>query len=79
VPPREFLKSWQQSASLAEVSAEVRRKKNAFRVRAHHCRQLGIPSNELPEVVIEPTDWGELADHAAELVVAQRELMAAGE
>jgi hypothetical protein len=79
VPPREFIKAWQESSSVAEVAQKVRSKKNACRVRAYRYRQRGIPLKEFPFVEIEPTNWDELADYAAELVTEQVEATATGE
>lgn len=67
VSPREFIRAWQGSSSVAEVAQKVRSKKNAVRVRAYRYRKLGIPLKVFPEVEIEPTDWDELARYAAEL------------
>ena len=67
VSPREFIKAWQESDSVAEVAQKVRGKKNAVRVRACRYRKLGIPLREFPPQVVEPTDWEELARYAAEL------------
>jgi hypothetical protein len=68
IPPREFIRVWQTSASVAEVAAKVRSKKNACRVRAYRYRQRGVPLKEFPPVEIEATDWDELAEYAASLV-----------
>lgn len=68
VSPREFIRIWQQSESLAEVAMKVRRNKNACRVRAHRYRELGVPLKEFPVVVIEPPDWDELAEYAESLI-----------
>lgn len=67
VGPREFVKAWQESSSVAEVASKVRSKKNAVRVRAFRYRQRGIPLKVFPPVEVEPTDWDELAEYAAHL------------
>ena len=54
--PRDFIRVWQESSSLAEVAAKVRRKKNACRVRAFRYRELGVPLKEFPPVEIELPD-----------------------
>ena len=79
VSPREFIKAWQESSSIAEVASKVRSKKNACRVRGHRYRQRGIPLKEFPPVEFEPTDWDELAEYAAELLADQVESTPAGE
>jgi hypothetical protein len=71
VSPREFIKAWQESNSVAEVAQKVRAKKNAVRVRAFRYRQLGIPLKEFPPVEYEPTDWGQLAQYAEDLLDEQ--------
>jgi hypothetical protein len=68
VSPREFIRVWQTSASVAEVASKVRRKKNACRVRAFRYRQLGVPLKEFPPVEVELPDWDELAEYAASLL-----------
>jgi hypothetical protein len=68
VSPREFIRVWQTSASVAEVASKVRRKKNACRVRAYRYRQLGVPLKEFPPVEVELPDWDELAEYAASLL-----------
>src|SRR5262245_14367174 len=65
---RQFVESWQTPSSLAEVAMKARMKKSACRVRASRYRQLGIPLKEFPPVIIEPTNWSELAEYAAHLV-----------
>jgi hypothetical protein len=70
IPPREFITVWQGASSLAEVAQKVRRSKNACRVRAYRYRQFGVPLKEFPPVVVEPPDWGELAEYAASLLPA---------
>src|SRR5262245_43093980 len=73
VPPRQFIKIWQEAVSLGEVAAKVRRNKNACRVRAFRYRQLGVPLKEFPPTELEPTDWEELGAYAASLLPAGRE------
>ena len=68
VTPRQFIKAWQESSSVAEVAAKVRSKKNACRVRAFRYRKLGVPLKVFPVVEVELPDWDELAQYAAELV-----------
>jgi hypothetical protein len=68
VAPRQFIKVWQQSATLAEVASKLRMKKNTCRVRAGRYRQVGVPLKEFPPVEIEMPDWSELAEYAAELL-----------
>jgi hypothetical protein len=68
VSPREFIKAWQESSSVAEVAQRIRSKKNACRVRAFRYRQEGVPLKVFPEVIIEPTDWDELSRFAAGLL-----------
>jgi len=68
VAPREFIRIWQLSSSLAEVAAQVRAKKNACRVRAFRYRRLGVPLKEFAAVEIPLTDWGELAMYAEGLL-----------
>jgi hypothetical protein len=68
IPSREFIRVWQGAASLAEVAQKVRRNMNACRVRAYWYRRHGVPLKEFPPVVVEPTDWGELAEYAASLL-----------
>jgi hypothetical protein len=67
VAPREFIRIWQTSSSVAEVASKVRRTKNACRVRAFHYRERGVPLKDFPPVEIEPPDWDELAEYAREL------------
>jgi hypothetical protein len=71
VSPRQFVTIWQESSSLAEVAAKVRRKKNACRVRAFRYRKLGVPLKVFPPVEFPETDWEELARYAAELVAGE--------
>src|SRR4029079_1471264 len=68
VSPREFIRAWQESSSLAEVAQRVRGKKNACRVRAYRYRQEGGPLKAFPVVEVEPPDWDELAEFAASLL-----------
>ena len=68
VTAREFIRIWQTSNSVAEVAMNVRRKKNAVRVRAFRYRGMGIPLKEFPPVDVELPDWDELADYAASLI-----------
>ena len=68
VSPREFIRIWQAAESVAEVAMQVRRSKNACRVRAFRYRELGVPLKEFPPVIIEPPDWDELAEYAKSLV-----------
>jgi len=68
VSPREFIRIWQESESVAEVAMKVRRTKNACRVRAFRYRELGVPLKEFPLVLWEPPDWGELAEYAESLL-----------
>jgi hypothetical protein len=70
IPPRELIRVWQGATSLAEVAQRVRRSKNACRVRAYRYRRLGVPLKEFPPVVVEPSDWDELAAYAASLLPA---------
>ena len=56
--PREFVRAWQQSSSVAEVAEKVRTSPNACRVRAYRYRQRGVPLKELPSC---PT-WDDLAE-----------------
>jgi hypothetical protein len=69
--PREFVKVWQESASLAEVAAKTRTNKDACRVRAYRYRRLGVPLKEFPPVVHEVTDWDALAQFAVDLAAGQ--------
>jgi hypothetical protein len=78
VTPRQFIKTWQESSTVAEVAAKVRRKKNACRVRAFRYRKLGVPLKEFPPVIIEPSDWSELAEYAQSLL-EQRKANGTGE
>jgi hypothetical protein len=70
VSPREFIKAWQESSSVAEVASKVRSRKGAVRVRTYRYRQKGIPLKVFPPVEVEPTDWDELARYAEELLDA---------
>jgi hypothetical protein len=67
VSPREFIRVWQTSASVAGVAVRVRRRKNACRVRAYRYRQMGVPLKEFPPVEVELPDWDELAEYAPSL------------
>jgi hypothetical protein len=79
VSPREFIRVWQTSASVAEVASKVRRKKNACRVRAYRYRQMGVPLKVFPPVEVELPDWDELADYAASLLPDGEARKAAGQ
>ena len=79
VGPREFIRAWQESGSVAEVAQKVRARKNTVRVRAFRYRGLGIPLKVFPPVEVEPIDWDELARYAAELVGAGADPTAGGE
>lgn len=68
VSARDFIGIWQTSSSIAEVARKCGAGKNACRVRCYRYRQMGIPLKEFPVVVVEPTDWHELADYAASLL-----------
>ena len=67
VSPREFIRHWQQSTSVAEVAQKCRMKKNAVRVRACRYRQWGVPLKQFPPVEIVLPDWDELAEYAESL------------
>ena len=71
VTPREFVKAWQESSSVAEVAAKVRRKKSACKVRAFRYRRMGVPLKEFPPVQLPETDWEELSQYAAALLSEQ--------
>lgn len=71
VSPREFIKAWQESSSVAEVAAKVRIKKSAVRVRAYRYRQKGVELKEFPPVEIEEIDWDELAEYAESVLPEQ--------
>ncbi len=68
IPPKQFIKVWQESTSVAEVAVKLRRKKNACRVRAFRYRKLGVPLKEFPPVEIKLPDWSELAEYARSLL-----------
>jgi hypothetical protein len=68
IAPKEFIRVWQESESLADVAMKVRRTKNACRVRAFRYRGLGVPLKEFPPVIWEPPDWSELAEYAESLL-----------
>jgi len=68
LPPREFIKIWQTSDSVAEVAQKARRRKGACRTRACRYRQRGVPLKEFPVVEWLPPDWGELAEYGASLL-----------
>ena len=65
--PREFVKAWQESSYVREVARKVGSTKAACSRRAYRYRQMGVPLKSMWDVVIEPTDWDELADYAREL------------
>jgi hypothetical protein len=68
VPPREFVRIWQTSATVAEVARKVGRTKNACRVRAYRYRTWwGVPLKDFPPIEVELTDWDELAEYAETL------------
>src|SRR5271156_3318480 len=80
VSPREFIKAWQESSSVAEVAQKVRSKKNDCRDRAYRYRELGIPLKEIPtSPPSEPIDWAVLAEYAAELIAEQVDPTATGD
>jgi hypothetical protein len=68
VTPRDFITAWQRSNSVAEVSRKTGLSKNAVRTRACRYRQLGVPLKQFPAIVVEPTDWDELAEFAESLL-----------
>ncbi len=70
--PREFIKTWQESSSVAEVARKLDCTGNAVRVRAYRYRLRGIPFKEFPPVEIELPDWPALARYAEELVPADQ-------
>jgi hypothetical protein len=71
--PREFIKAWQESSSLAEVASKTSTNKNACRVRAWRYQNLyGVPLKVFaPVEPPPPTDWGELAEYAVQFVGRQ--------
>jgi hypothetical protein len=73
VSPREFIRVWQQSNSVAEVAQKVRRNKSACRVRAHRYRRRGVPLKEFPAPVYMTTEefWDDLIQYAASLLPAE--------
>jgi len=66
--PREFVRAWQQSSSVAEVAEKVRASLNACRVRAYRYRLRGVPLKKLPP---SPT-WEDLANYAKEVLPNRR-------
>jgi len=68
VDPRKFIEVWQTSNSVAEVASRTRIEKGSCKVRAYRYRQKGVPLKEFPPVVVEETNWEELADYARKLV-----------
>jgi hypothetical protein len=78
VSPREFIRAWQGSTSVAEVAQKTRAKKNAVRVRALRYRRLGVPLKDFPPVEYEEIDWDELARYAAGLVGDKPSVEASG-
>ncbi len=68
VPPKEFVRVWQTSKTVAEVAQRLRAKKGTCRVRAFRYRKMGVPLKVYPPVEVELPDWDELADYAAELL-----------
>jgi hypothetical protein len=70
--PREFVKAWQESSSVAEVSSKVRSKKNACKVRAYRYRKMGVPLKEFPPVEMPEMDWDDLAAYAKDVLKEAR-------
>lgn len=66
VPPKEFIRVWQQAESVAEVAQKLRCKKGTCRVRAFRYRKMGVPLKVFPPVEVELPDWDELAEYAEE-------------
>ncbi len=64
---REFVRVWQSSSSVAEVSSKTQSSKNAVRVRAHRYRQMGVPLKEFASLEFETIDWNSLAVYAESL------------
>jgi hypothetical protein len=64
---REFVRAWQSSSSVAEVSSKIQSSKNAVRVRAHRYRQLGVPLKVFATMEFESIDWDSLAEYAKSL------------
>jgi hypothetical protein len=72
VTPKQFVKAWQESESVAEVAKKVGRSKNACRVRAFRYREFyGVPLKFYPAVEIEEVDWVEVAEFAESLEARQ--------
>lgn len=71
--PREFVKAWQESSYVREVARKVGSTKAACSRRAHRYRQMGVPLKSMWDVVIEPTDWDDLAQYARELAPTDNE------
>jgi hypothetical protein len=64
VSAREFVRIWQSSNSLTEVAKQLKRTKNAVRVRAFRYREMGVPLKVFPVVEVDVIDWNELAQFA---------------
>jgi hypothetical protein len=60
VTAREFVRIWQTSYGLLEVSRKTRSTKNACRIRARRYRLLGVPLKEQSDI----PDWDELKQYA---------------
>ncbi|HZZ78464.1 MAG TPA: hypothetical protein VFE62_08095 [Gemmataceae bacterium] len=64
--PKQFIETWQTSASTTEVAEKLRMNTRQVRVRACRYRRRGVPLKLFAWP--DPPDWDELADYAASLV-----------
>ncbi len=75
----EFVRAWQSSSSVAEVSSKTQSSKNAVRVRAYRYRRMGVPLKQYPALEFETIDWDSLAEYAESLKVGQSVVAATAE
>lgn len=67
ITPKDFIKAWVTSNSMAEVQQKTGLSAGAIRFRVHHYRHLGVDLNPFSRrPVKDREDWKKLADFAKE-------------